>query len=136
MRCPCKSASKANQQPIATLMKSGPIYTTYGNPEQVGFAVREVEKSLPKNSQGIVKVRATAITITDWSLVRGQTLPVPTAIWPVSLPRCQYPGMELARNGGCSRIRCDKIYRWERPVFAGYFGIWFREPLPESRLCK
>src|SRR6478736_1587147 len=69
------------------------IQTRYGSPDVLRLA--EVDKPVAKDDEVLVHVRAAAVNIGDWHLVRGMPYVVRLVAGP-RRPRRQVPGLDVA----------------------------------------
>jgi NADPH:quinone reductase-like Zn-dependent oxidoreductase len=99
------------------------VQTKYGSPDVLQF--KEIDKPVVKEEEVLVGVRAAAVNIGDWHLLRG----VPYAMRMVSglrRPRRGVPGLDLAGQveavgGGVKELRPgDEVFGWCRGAFAEY----------------
>jgi NADPH:quinone reductase-like Zn-dependent oxidoreductase len=99
------------------------IQDRYGSPDVLQF--RDIDKPMVKDDEVLVRVRAAAVNIGDWHLLRG----VPYVIRAVSgprRPRRQIPGLDIAGQveavgGDVKQLRPgDGVFGWCKGAFAEY----------------
>src|SRR5256885_14280825 len=99
------------------------VQRRYGSPEVVRF--EEVDKPLVKDDEVLVRVRAAAVNIGDWHLLRG----VPYVIRLVSGlrgPRRSIPGLDIAGavesvGAHVKQFRVGgEVFGWWKGAFAEY----------------
>ena len=95
----------------------------YGPPDVLEF--RDIDNPVVKDNEVLVRVRAAAVNIGDWHLLRG----IPYAMRMASgvlKPRRAVPGLDLAGHveavgGGVKQLRPgDEVFGWGRGAFAEY----------------
>ena len=69
------------------------VQAKYGSPDVL--QVREINKPVAKNDQVLVRVRAAAVNIGDWHLLRGMPYVMRVALG-VTKPRRELPGIDVA----------------------------------------
>src|SRR5438067_13684618 len=99
------------------------VQRRYGSPEVVRF--EEVDKPLVKDDEVLVRVRAAAVNIGDWHLLRG--LPyVIRLVAGLRGPRREIPGLDVAGQveavgGNVRQFRPgDEVFGWCKGAFAEY----------------
>jgi NADPH:quinone reductase-like Zn-dependent oxidoreductase len=99
------------------------VQDTYGSPDVL--ELREVDNPVVKDDEVLVRVRAAAVNIGDWHLVRG----IPYVIRTVSGlrgPKREIPGLDLAGEveavgSSIKQFRPgDEVFGWCRGAFAEY----------------
>ena len=99
------------------------VQDTYGSPDVL--ELREVDDPVVKDDEVLVRVRAAAVNIGDWHLVRG----IPYVIRTVSglrRPKREIPGLDLAGEveavgSSIKQFRPgDEVFGWCRGAFAEY----------------
>src|SRR4051794_39957276 len=99
------------------------VQDKYGSPDVL--QLRDVDKPVVKDDEALVRVRAAAVNIGDWHLLRG----VPYVVRTVSgllKPRRAVPGLDMAGQveavgSSVKRFRPgDEVFGWCRGAFAEY----------------
>jgi len=97
------------------------LQTKYGSPDVLQF--KDIDKPVVKEEEVLVEVRAAAVNIGDWHLLRG----VPYAMRMVCglrKPRRQVPGLDLAGQveavgAAVKQLRPgDEVFGWCKGAFA------------------
>ena len=110
------------------------IQAQYGPPDVL--KVQEVDKPTIGEQGVLVRVRAAAVNIGDWHLLRGVPYAMRLVTGPVK-PRRQTPGMDIAgvveAVGGSVTQFCvdDEVFGWCRGGFAEYASAPERNLLPK-----
>ena len=69
------------------------VYTKYGLPEVL--QLREIEKPVPKDNEGLIRIHATTVTAVDCTFRKGK--PLFTRLFTgITKPKKSIPGTELA----------------------------------------
>jgi len=99
------------------------VQDKYGSPDVL--QLRDVDKPVVKDDEALVRVRAAAVNIADWHLLRG----VPYVMRTVSgllKPRRAVPGLDIAGQVEAvgrmvKQVRPgDEVFGWCRGAFAEY----------------
>src|SRR5438270_14060682 len=99
------------------------VQRRYGSPEVVRF--EEVDKPVVKDDEVLVRVRAAAVNIGDWHLMRGVPF-VMRLVFGLRKPRQRVPGLDLAGvvdavGGAVTEFRAgDEVFGWCKGAFAEY----------------
>ena len=110
------------------------VQTKYGSPDVLQF--KEIDKPVVKEEEVLVGVRAAAVNIGDWHLLRG----VPYAmrmVFGLRKPRQQVPGLDLAGQveavgGGVKQFRPgDEVFGWCKGAFAEHACAPEKNVLPK-----
>jgi NADPH:quinone reductase-like Zn-dependent oxidoreductase len=108
---------------LREVMMKAIVQRRYGSPEVVRF--EEVDKPLVKDDEVLVRVRAAAVNIGDWHLLRG----VPYVIRLVAGlrgPRRSIPGLDIAGDVESVGARVkqfrvgDEVFGWCKGAFAEF----------------
>ena len=102
------------------------VQDRYGSPDVL--QVREVAKPVPEDDEVLVRVRAAAVNIGDWHLLRGIPY-VMRLVFGVRKPRQRVPGLDLA--GEVEAIGRavkevgpgDEVFGWSKGAFAEYVCV-------------
>ena len=98
--------------------------------------LRDIETPVAGPSQVLVRVRAAAVNIGDWHLVRGVPYVMRAGLG-LSKPRRQVPGLDLAGQVAAvgedvTRFRAgDEVFGWGRGTFAEYACVDENNLLPK-----
>ena len=99
------------------------VQSSYGSPDVL--QLKDVDKPVANDDEVLVRVRAAAVNIGDWHLLRG----VPSVIRLVSgplKPRREIPGMDIAgeieaAGRSVNQLRPgDDVFGWCKGAFAEY----------------
>jgi NADPH:quinone reductase-like Zn-dependent oxidoreductase len=99
------------------------VQAKYGSPDVL--QVREINKPVAKNDQVLVRVRAAAINIGDWHLLRGMPYVMRVALG-LTKPRRELPGIDVAGEveaigPNVHQLRPgDEVFGWCKGAFAEY----------------
>src|SRR3954463_12806433 len=97
------------------------VQDKYGSPDVL--ELREVDKPVVKDDEVLVRVRAAAVNIGDWHLMRGVPYVMRT-LFGLRRPRREIPGLDIAGQveavgSRVERIRpSDEVFGWCRGAFA------------------
>ena len=111
------------------------IQTRYGSPDVLRLA--EVDKPVAKDDEVLVHVRAAAINIGDWHLVRGMPYVV-RLVAGLRRPRRQIPGLDIAGQveavgANVQQFRPgDDVFGWCTGAFAEYASAAASNLLPTA----
>ena len=100
------------------------------------LTLREIETPVPGPNQVLVRVRAAAVNIGDWHLIRGVPYVMRLGLG-LSKPRRQVPGLDLAGQvtavgEAVTRFRAgDEVFGWGRGTFAQYACVDENNLLPK-----
>src|SRR4051812_42665231 len=95
----------------------------YGSPDVL--ELREVDKPVVKHDEVLVRVRAAAVNIGDWHLLRGVPY-VMRLVFGLRKPRREIPGLDIAGQVEAvgSSVKQfgpgDEVFGWCRGAFAEY----------------
>src|SRR3954468_23574637 len=99
------------------------VQDKYGSPDVL--QLRDVDKPVVKDDEALVRVRAAAVNIGDWHLLRGVPY-IMRAVSGLRKPRRAIPGLDIAgqveavgRNVKQFRAG-DDVFGWCRGAFAEY----------------
>src|SRR5436190_23506250 len=99
------------------------VQDKYGSPDVL--ELREVDKPVVKDDQVLVRVRAAAVNIADWHLLRGMPY-VMRLVSGLRKPKREIPGMDIAGQveavgGNVRQLRPgDEVFGWCKGAFAEY----------------
>src|SRR5436190_11814960 len=99
------------------------VQDKYGSPDVL--ELREVDKPVVKDDQVLVRVRAAAVNIADWHLLRGMPYVMRLVSGPRK-PKREIPGMDIAGQveavgGNVRQLRPgDEAFGWCTGAFAEY----------------
>jgi NADPH:quinone reductase-like Zn-dependent oxidoreductase len=100
------------------------------------LTLREIETPIPGPSQVLVRVRATAVNIGDWHMLRGVPYVMRAGLG-LRKPKRQVPGLDLAGQVAAvgedvARFRVgDEVFGWGRRTFAEYACVAEDNLLPK-----
>lgn len=103
------------------------IQDSYGAPEEV-LSVAEIEKPAIGDGDVLVRVRAAAVTGTDWHLLRGLPYAARLVVG-LRRPRNRVPGLELAGTvqavgRGVTSVEVgDEVFGWCDGAFCEYVAV-------------
>ena len=110
------------------------VQDKYGSPDVL--ELREVDKPVVKDDEVLVRVRAAAVNIGDWHLLRGVPYVMRT-VFGLRRPRREIPGLDIAgqveaAGSGVERFRpSDEVFGWCRGAFAEYVSAPENNLLPK-----
>ena len=96
---------------------------TYGSPDVL--ALRDIDRPAVKDDEVLVRVRAAAVNIGDWHLLRGVPY-VMRLVFGLLKPRREIPGLDMAGRieavgGNVTQFRPgDEVFGWCKGAFAEY----------------
>jgi NADPH:quinone reductase-like Zn-dependent oxidoreductase len=99
------------------------VQTRYGSPDVL--RLEEVDKPVPKDGEVLVRVRAAAVNIGDWHLLRGVPYVIRLGLG-LRKPRRAIPGRDIAGHvevvgGNVEELRPgDEVFGWCSGAFAEY----------------
>jgi NADPH:quinone reductase-like Zn-dependent oxidoreductase len=99
------------------------VQLRYGSPDVL--RLEEVDKPVPKDDEVLVRVRAAAVNIGDWHLLRGVPYVMRLVSGPLK-PKREIPGMDIAGEveavgGNVNQLRTgDEVFGWCNGAFAEY----------------
>jgi NADPH:quinone reductase-like Zn-dependent oxidoreductase len=99
------------------------VQTRYGSPDVL--QLRDVDKPVIKDDEVLVRVRAAAVNIGDWHLLRGMPYVV-RLVAGLRAPRREIPGLDIAGEveavgGNVHQLRPgDEVFGWSKGAFAEY----------------
>src|SRR6478672_9271050 len=97
------------------------VQDRYGTPDVL--KLEDVDQPVPKGDEVLLRVRAAAVNIGDWHLLRGMPY-VMRAVFGLRTPRREIPGLDVAGHvetvgGEVTRFRPgDEVFGWCRGAFA------------------
>src|SRR5256885_9661054 len=110
------------------------VQRRYGSPEVVRF--EEIDKPVVKDDEVLVRVRAAAVNIGDWHLLRGVPYVMRLGIG-LRRPRREIPGLDIAgqveaigRNVTQFRPG-DEVFGWCKGAFTEYASAAESNLLPK-----
>src|SRR3954451_14160996 len=110
------------------------VQDKYGSPDVL--ELREVDKPVVKDDEVLVRVRAAAVNIGDWHLLRGVPYVMRTVVG-LRRPRREIPGLDIAGQveaAGSRVVRfrpSDEVFGWCRGAFAEYASAPENHLLPK-----
>ena len=110
------------------------IQTRYGSPDVLRLA--EVDKPVPKENEVLVRVRAAAVNIGDWHLMRAVPYVIRLGLG-LRKPRHETPGRDIAGDVEAvgSNVKDfrpgDQVFGWGTGAFAEYVCASERNLLPK-----
>jgi NADPH:quinone reductase-like Zn-dependent oxidoreductase len=99
------------------------VQEQYGSPDVL--ELRDIDKPVVNDDEVLVRVRAAAVNIGDWHLMRGVPY-VMRAVAGLRKPRCTVPGIDIAGEveaigPNVKELRPgDEVFGWCRGAFAAY----------------
>jgi NADPH:quinone reductase-like Zn-dependent oxidoreductase len=99
------------------------VQTQYGSPDVLEF--KDVDKPVVEDGEVLVCVRAAAVNIGDWHLLRGVPY-VMRLVFGLLRPRREIPGLDIAGRvdvvgGSVNQFRPgDEVFGWCKGAFAEY----------------
>src|SRR4051794_2786371 len=99
------------------------VQVNYGSPDVL--QLKEIAKPVVKDDEVLVRVRAAAVNIGDWHLMRGVPF-VMRLVFGLRKPRQRVPGRDLAGEvdavgGAVTGLRAgDEVFGWCKGAFAEY----------------
>src|SRR5690242_13860734 len=99
------------------------IQPRYGSPEVL--RLEDVDKPFARDGEVLVHVRAAAVNVGDWHLLRGVPYVVRLVSGPLK-PKRETPGMDIAGQveavgGNVNQLRAgDEVFGWCNGAFAEY----------------
>lgn len=110
------------------------VQDSYGEPE--GLELRDIDEPTIADGEVLVRVRAAAVNIGDWHLVRGIPYAVRAILGP-RRPRRRVPGLDLAGRVEAvgptvEELRPgDEVFGWREGAFAEYARVPEENLLPK-----
>ena len=101
----------------------GIVQSRYGSPDVL--RLEEIAKPVVKDDEVLVRVRAAAVNIGDWHLLRGVPY-VMRLVFGLRGPRRRTPGLDIAgeveaAGGNVKQLRPgDEVFGWCKGAFAEY----------------
>jgi NADPH:quinone reductase-like Zn-dependent oxidoreductase len=99
------------------------VQDKYGSPDVL--ELRDIDRPVVKDDEVLVRVRAAAVNIGDWHLLRGMPY-VMRVVSGLRKPKREIPGLDVAGQveavgGGVKRLRPgDEVFGWCKGAFAEY----------------
>ena len=82
------------------------VQTKYGSPDVL--QLKDIDKPVVKDDEVLVRVRAAAVNIGDWHLLRGVPY-VMRMVFGLRKPRREIPGLDHRRTGRGGRQRREAV---------------------------